>query len=211
MAVPVLAMDSADQGCDLWTEFPAWLQNCLVTVHLPSDHRAVPDPGYPHWDRSWPVSCLPGFTLCLSHHHELAWASELTVEHPWTCPAHLVQMLWDGALADEAPLLLAAFSLLAPHSLESHWLLLLPSSCSINPGKKELPVESMCVRVWVCRERLPMKSSWNAEFCVPVKWVAGSWIKVGRKGQTLQKAVILPEKGKDIKLQEGETVSNEEG
>lgn len=68
-----LARDSTDLDCDLWTEFPAWPQNCLVTVHLPGSS----------WDCAW--LWLPSLSLTLTG--GLPFGLYLVLaSSPWTCP-----------------------------------------------------------------------------------------------------------------------------
>lgn len=104
---------------------------CLTLVTL-----AQPDPDRRVAFRALPCTCL--ITVNLPDHLNL----QLNIPGP-ALLALLGYCGMDGAWAGEAPVLLAAFLLLAPCSLVSGWLLLLPGLCSINLGKKELPVETV--------------------------------------------------------------------
>lgn len=85
------ARDAADCHPELWTDFPSWLQTCLI---------------------SWACCVIPVIftrpdTECVSqtdfwpHCYEIEWPSELLIEpgcHLCFCTACLVQAPWGGAL-----------------------------------------------------------------------------------------------------------------
>lgn len=77
------------------------------------------------------LTYVPGLISDLSHCHRLVWRSGLPVDpscHLQACPAHLAQVLWDGALAGAVPALLAVLKHSTPCPLGSRCPSLAPDT-----------------------------------------------------------------------------------
>lgn len=119
------------------TNFPCWLQTCLVTMDLPGDPWAMPGPCSPHqtWSWSWLEDWLMGLTSDLLHYHTLACWPGL-----WAALPPLPALLpgwgwWDRPwLARSCP---------AGHSIPplSSWLPSLTEQLALMPARKNLTCE----------------------------------------------------------------------